>query len=43
MLRKLCGSKTNAVSVKLDMSLNPCSRVLLENLTVSSKIFNSKL
>jgi hypothetical protein len=34
MLRKLYGSKTNAVSMKLEILLNPCSRALLEKLTV---------
>ena len=38
MLRKLYGSETNAVSVKLKILLNSWSRVLLENLTVSQLV-----
>jgi len=38
MLRKLYGSKTNAVSVELEILLNPWRRVLLEKLTVSQLV-----
>jgi len=38
MLRKLYGSKTNAVSVELKILFNPWNGVLFENLTVSQLV-----